>query len=62
MQGGETHTAGETKDIGGYVLDESGSVIDGTVATLTFGVEGGADFYEANWDYSINNFSNFSKK
>ena len=60
MQGGETHTAGETKDIGGYVLDESGSVIDGTVATLTFGVEGGADFYEANWDYSINNFSNFS--
>ena len=56
MQGGEIHAAGDRIDIGGLVFDESGSLIDGTVATLTFGVEGGADFYEAYWDYSINGF------
>lgn len=57
VQGGETHIAGETKDIIGYMLDESGELTQQTVATLTFGVEGGSDFTEATWDYSINDFS-----
>ena len=56
VQGGETHIAGDTKNIGGYVFDESGSLIDGTVATLTFGVACDNDFYEANWDNSVNGF------
>jgi hypothetical protein len=39
------------------MLDESGELTQQTVATLTFGVEGGSDFTEATWDYSINDFS-----
>ena len=57
VQGGETHIAGETKDITGYMLDESGDLTIGTLATLTFGVEGGNEFTEATWDYSVDGFS-----
>ena len=57
MQGGETHIAGETKDITGVILDESGEMIESTVATLTFGVAGGAEFTEATWNYEVDGFS-----
>lgn len=60
MQGGEIHTAGDTKDIGGYVFDESGSPVEGVVATLTFGVAGDSDFYEANWNYSVEGFEAYT--
>ena len=60
VQGGEIHTAGDTKDIGGYVFDESGSLVEGVVATLTFGVAGDSDFYEANWNYSVEGFEGFT--
>ena len=60
MQGGETHTAGDTKDIVGYVFDESGSTVDGIVATLTFGVAGDNNFNEASWNYSVNGFEAYT--
>lgn len=55
VSGGESHTAGETVNITGPTLSEDGT-IDGTVATLTFGVAGGADFSSANWNYEVDGF------
>jgi len=60
VQGGETHIAGDTKNIGGYVFDESGSPVEGIVATLTFGVAGDSDFNEANWNYSVEGFEAYT--
>lgn len=55
VQGDDTHTAGEMVNIEGYVMND-GTVSSGTVATLTFGVSGGADFTAANWNYQVDDF------
>ena len=58
VYGGESHTAGETVNISGIILNED-MMTDGTVATLTFGVDGGADFSSASWNYEVNGFEAF---
>ena len=60
VQGEETHEAGDTKTIIGITLDKSGVVTEDTIATVTFGVEGGSEFKEAIWDYEVNPFSAFA--
>ena len=35
VQGGETHMAGDTKNISGYIRNESGDMVESTVATLS---------------------------
>ena len=59
VQGGETHMAGDTKNISGYIRNESGDMVESTVATLTFGVAGGAEFTEATWNYDVDGFQAF---
>ena len=48
--------AGDTKNISGYIRNESGDMVESTVATLTFGVAGGAEFTEATWNYDVDGF------
>ena len=56
VQGGETHIAGETVSIDGIVQNEEGTLVNGTVATLTFGVGGGNEFSSATWNYAVSDF------
>ena len=51
--------AGDTKNISGYIRNESGDMVESTVATLTFGVAGGAEFTEATWNYDVDGFQAF---
>jgi hypothetical protein len=58
--GGEAHTAGDTRDVYGAMLNDNGIVVDSIVATLTFGVEGGNEFSEGIWDYQVEPFHAFT--
>ena len=51
--------AGDTKNISGYIRNESGDMVESTVATRTFGVAGGAEFTEATWNYDVDGFQAF---
>lgn len=53
---GESHEAGETVNKDFVVLAEDGSSSEGTVATLTFGVAGEAEFSSAIWGNYFNGF------